>query len=563
MALTGAAFFAVTGVAGFATVALMRLGADEGKTVLLLGCVGSIVTGGLILAFGRHINPMGHLALLFGAIVNLTFLLAISPDTSIAVAAVCIYPCYGCHAAFVFSWRLATAVAAFAVPCCILGVLSRDDLQWPTAIMPATVLVVVGVTVAILSRLASEAEIDSLTGLLNRRGFDRAVDTALAETSPGSLLAVVLIDVDRFGSINDRFGYRVGNLVLQQISAELRRRAPSGAVLAHYGGDEFAVLLTGAGEAQAIEAAERIRTAMNVDCSAGVTSWRSGDTASLFIGRAEIALYRAKSAGRSRTALESAQRPAIVAELRAAIESESIAMHYQPIVDLSCDDRIVGVEALLRWSSKMRPDLSAAEIIGVAEDNDLIDRLGAAVLRRVCGDAPMIQRGLGATRLIVNVNVSVLELADLGYVDRVLEILTETEWPPEQLVLELTESCLAAESAPLHAIFDQLRQKGVRIAIDDFGSGYSSLNRLAALPFDALKVDRSVIANTETARRILTTIVALAAAFELGVVVEGVETDEQAELVRSVGIDRAQGYLFGQAVSIDDLHATPAAIRDG
>ncbi|MBJ8344150.1 bifunctional diguanylate cyclase/phosphodiesterase [Antrihabitans sp. YC2-6] len=558
MARIAAAFFAVVGVMGIVVSSVIPEGSTGNRGILLVGAIISVFTGALVLALGRYLSAPAHAGLIAFATVVLTYMLMEAPDPVVTMALSCLYPCIACHAAFVFSWRSAAGLAAFALPLCTFGVTSRPELAWWAALLPVTSTVIVGTGVAILSRVASEADIDSLTGLLNRRGFDRAL-TAVT-TAPGAppKVAMVLFDLDEFKTTNDRLGHRAGDTMLKNVADRWVQQLGRDAVLARYGGDEFGLLLPNTTEAEAIEIADRMRAAIATDCSAGVTSWRQGDTASLFVGRADIGLYRAKATGRNQTMLESSQRPAVVTELRAALESGTVDVHYQPIVDLAGARRTVGYEALVRWSSSEQPELTPSGLITIAEGSDLIGELGRAVLHRACSDANVIQRATPDIAIVINVNVSCLELVRENYATNVLRIAASTGWPANQLVLEVTESELAADSVQAIAQLQKLRRAGVRIAIDDFGSGYSSLNRLAALPCDVLKIDRPVISDIRSARPMLTAIAALSSAFELELIIEGIESTEQEELLSELGISRAQGYLYGRPQSLDQI-TTPTA----
>ncbi|MBJ8340605.1 bifunctional diguanylate cyclase/phosphodiesterase [Antrihabitans sp. YC3-6] len=561
MARTAAAFFASTGVAGIVLFAVIPAEAVVSKSILFIGAIVSIATACSVLALGRYLNATAHAGLIVFATIVLTYMLTLSQSPALTVAMACLYPCMACHSAFVFSWRRAFLITAFTVPLCVFGVSSNSELAWWAALLPVTTALIVGTAVAVLSRVASEADTDVLTGLLNRRGFDRALAAALAvPVGSRSGLAMVLFDLDDFKSTNDRLGHRAGDTMLENVAARWIDQLSPDAILARYGGDEFGLLLPNTTEAQAIEIADRMRASITTNCSAGVTSWRHGDTASLFVGRADIGLYRAKATGRNQTTLESAQRPAVVSELRDALDSGTVDVHYQPIVDVADAGRIVGYEALVRWTSIEQPDLTPSGLITIAESSDLIDELGRAVLYRACTDAHSMQRTLG-TPLTVNVNVSCLELVRQTYATRALATVAAAGWPFDQLVLEITESELAADSEQAIAQLAQLRRAGVRIAIDDFGSGYSSLNRLASLPWDILKIDRPIIGDAASARPMLTAITALSAAFGLDVIVEGIETQDQAVLAKELGIGSAQGFLYGRAMSLAEITSAIPAVN--
>jgi diguanylate cyclase (GGDEF)-like protein len=384
------------------------------------------------------------------------------------------------------------------------------------------------------------------------------LNTAIAHaTRSGHGLALVLVDLDRFRKINDHLGHRAGDAVLQRVADTWSKLLPPDQRLARYGGDAFALLLPNTTEQAAILLTEQLRAAVTTGCSAGVTSWQPGESGSLLVSRADVGLYRAKQAGRNRTVLESSRQLPLAVELREAIDRGALDVHYQPIVSLTeGGGKAVGVEALLRWSSSAQPDVTTEGLIRIAEEYDLISDLDELVLRRACADATRLQETFAQLDLTLNVNVSGLELAEAGYADRVANILASTGWPAHQLVLEVTESELAAESQTAISNLHILRERGVRIAIDDFGTGYSSLSRLATLPSDILKVDQSFVAairSDSPAPPLLGVIAALSSALDLQVIAEGVETEYQAAVLTELGFALAQGYHYSDSHPVADL----------
>lgn len=368
---------------------------------------------------------------------------------------------------------------------------------------------------------------------------------------------MVLVDLDRFQKINDHLGHRAGDAVLQRVADTWLDLLAPDQVLARFGGDVFALLLPGTTEQAAILLTEKLRAAVTMGCSAGVTSWQPGESGSLLISRADVGLYRAKQAGRNRTVLESSRQLPLAVELREAIDRGALDVHYQPIVSLSEDGgQAVGVEALLRWSSNAQPEVTTEGLIRVAEEYDLISDLDELVLRRACADAARLQESFASLDLTLNVNVSGLELAEPDYAERVATILNDTGWPADQLVLEVTESELAAESQTAITNLHTLRDRGVRIAIDDFGTGYSSLSRLATIPSDILKVDQSFVAairSDSPAPPLLGVIAALSKSLDLQVIAEGVETEYQAAVLTELGFALAQGYHYSDSHPVSEL----------
>lgn len=234
-------------------------------------------------------------------------------------------------------------------------------------------------------------------------------------------------------------------------------------------------------------------------------------------------------------------------ELRAAIDNEQIIVHLQPIVDLPTGAAI-GVEALARWQHPERGLISPDDFIPLAETSGLIVELGASILRQACAAVGPLEAVLGRP-LTLSVNASAVELEDSDYVERIEAVLHAARWPASQLVIEVTESLLGAESPSALAALARLRTLGVRVAIDDFGTGWSSLGRLARMPVDIIKVDKSFVSpltTDDSAPHVLTAVCSLARALSLQLVAEGVETQQQAQLVQAAGCQRGQGYYFGR-----------------
>jgi diguanylate cyclase (GGDEF)-like protein len=460
-----------------------------------------------------------------------------------------------------FTWTLAAAHMLFAVTCCMTVLALRPETPWWSGLVASGATVGVGVVVGLLSRFASDANVDVLTGLPNRGGFDRAVNDEIAFAARnGSGPALIVLNLDRFHAINDMHGYRAGDEALQQIVKSWLPLLGRDDTLARPDGDRFAVLLPNTTEQRALVLADHLRATISMGCSAGVTSWQSGDSASLLVSRAEVALYRAKLTGGNRTVLESSGRDPLAIELADAIANDAVEVLYQPIVNLTESGTVVGIEALIRWAPPSRLDVTTEEVVRVAEESGLIVELDKYVLRRACLDAHTLQSAKDG-RLTVNVNVSGLELAKPGYVDGVDRVLADTGWSPDQLVLEVTESVFDLDAPTATAALHELRARGIRIAIDDFGTGYSSLSRIQTLPTDVLKLDRSFIATITAGSPtppLLRAIALLSNALALPVIAEGVEDAYQAATVKSLGYSFAQGFYYGRPQSRAAIVATLA-----
>ena len=419
---------------------------------------------------------------------------------------------------------------------------------------------------ALREEIGYQASHDPLTGLPNRTLFTERMDEALTGGNPGSLL---LIDLDGFKDVNDRYGHEVGDELLVAITARIERIVPPSHTLARLGGDEFAVLLEGITQERSAEYAEEILTALRQPFP--VSPYRLYTAASLGLHRldpeagtarmlsdTELALYAAKAAGRDRFAWYDPQlrtrhlaHARMVDRLRTAIDRDDLTVYYQPVVDLA-DDRWVTVEALARWEPEDEVAVSPDQFIPVAEDSGLIVPLGGWMLRHACRDAASWHHEHG-TRLAVN--VSVHQLREVDFVSVVHDALAESGLPPHALTLEITESVLVgagAQRTRAIAHLTELRAAGVQVAIDDFGTGYSSLSYLRTLPIDAVKIDRAFVPcerpDDDQQVALVRAIVELARSLGLGTVVEGVETASQAKVLQRLGCDLGQGYHYSRPV---------------
>jgi diguanylate cyclase (GGDEF)-like protein len=552
MAYTTGVLYFVGGSLG--VVVATRMPSGPGSVSVIYGVAGAAVLIGVSLVlWGHQLRPVHHHALVATGTIMLTIAIYESTSPIAAVALSSLYVSVAIDVCVFFSWTLAAAHMLFAVTCCMTGLALRPETPWWSGLVSSGATVGVGIVVGLLSRFAADANVDVLTGLPNRRGFDRALNNEIAVAARnGSGPALVVLNVDRFHAINDMHGYRAGDEVLQHIVKSWLPLLGRDDTLARPDGDRFAVLLPNTSEQNALALTDHLRATISMGCSAGVTSWRSGDSASLLVSRAEVALYRAKLTGGNRTVLESSGRAPLAIELADAIANDAVEVLYQPIVSLAESGTVVGIEALLRWAPPGRSDVTTEEVIRVAEESGLIVELDKYVLRRACLDAHTVQSAKGDGPLTVNVNVSGLELAEPSYVEGVDKVLADTGWSPGQLVLEVTESVLDLDTPTATAALHELRARGIRIAIDDFGTGYSSLSRLQTLPTDLLKLDRSFIATITSdspTPPLLRAIAFLSIALGLPVIAEGVEDAYQAATVKSLGYSFAQGFYYGRPQS--------------
>ena len=415
--------------------------------------------------------------------------------------------------------------------------------------------------------LARQARIDPLTGLPNRLGLMEHLDACGSRVDGQDAVSVCFIDLDNLKVVNDGLGHGAGDLLLQAVGQELSSIA--GQLVARFGGDEFVVVYDGLGPAAAHQAAEDLLAQIKlvqidgvgsqITASAGVASTLRGDLDSERLLRdADAAMYVAKRAGRARVVTfdddmrtSVSRRFMLEVALREALAADQLELHLQPIIDLQTDE-ISGFEGLARW------DVAApSEFIPVAEDAGLISELGEWALREVLrAAATLAPTRVGASPLRVGVNVSAEQLLDPSFSAMVFNELERSGIPPDQLILELTETVLIDHREASSRVLNQLHDAGVTIALDDFGTGYSSLGYLPRYPIDVLKLDntytQSLITDEET-RIIVESVMMMAKRLGIRVVAEGVETSEQLDAVRSLGIDWAQGYLLGRPGPVASL----------
>jgi len=416
---------------------------------------------------------------------------------------------------------------------------------------------------------------DPLTGLLGRSALVEYLgDPACSDG--GSLL---LLDLDEFNRINDSLGHDVGDAVLLEVASRVSDAFP-GRMVARQGGDEFAVVAPFlVDDAEAAEAVERVRTALDADfhigdhtlritASVGVALERTRGLSPTLMRNADLALSRAKRAGAGQYRIYDAEmrreiqdQLGIQAALRVAWGARQLRLAYQPIVGLS-DRRILGAEALLRWTDPERGPVPPAEFIPIAEKSGLIVPIGQWVMHTACADVLSLQ---GAHGIYVAVNVAVRQLINGGFAEWVEEVLEGTGLPPSALTVEVTEGALMENIGPIRTAFDRLRSRGVRVAIDDFGTGYSSLSRLQRLPVDVIKLDRAFVTDVDVraeARAMATAILQLSTAIGAATIAEGVETEAEATTLLDLGYTAAQGYLFGQPMPLEGLTARLGAAAD-
>jgi len=422
------------------------------------------------------------------------------------------------------------------------------------------------------SRLRHLAMHDPLCGLPNRIFFSERLEQVIQEVRLGSSpSALFYIDLDHFKDVNDTLGHHVGDELIRNVTLRLSHTLRGDDLVARLGGDEFAVISSiGDDHGKMMSLAQRLIAAICapysitghnivIGASIGIAVIdRTCAGAADIMRYADMALYRAKNEGRNRACIydeamdaDLSNRKLLEADLRQAIDNDSLQVLYQPIVNKS-GEILVGVEALCRWTHPTRGEIPPSEFIAAAEHSGLIIDLGAWVLRRACLD------GKAWPDLTVAVNVSPLQFRRTDFCKMVERTLAETGFDPTRLELELTESVLIGNVDTAEASMIRLKEMGVRVALDDFGTGYSSLLYLRRFPFDKLKIDRSFVRSIEKAAdaaAIVHAVVSLGRGLGMKVTAEGVETADQQLFLRAAGVHSMQGYRFGKAVSAAEITA--------
>jgi len=414
-------------------------------------------------------------------------------------------------------------------------------------------------------RIAHLANFDELTGLANRAQFRERI-TGLLAAIRDDALAIHLVDLDRFKSINDTLGHPIGDKLLKAVASRLNTAVRPTDMITRFGGDEFIVLQTSCKHERDAEwlARRMVRAVqepfeidghrIDIGASIGVAiAPNDGSDVDQLLKKADMALYTVKIGGHGGCCLFAGQmeeatqaRRALELDLRQALADERFELHFQPLVNLA-SGRVTACEALLRWTHPTRGAVSPAVFIPIAEETGLIVALGEWVLKRACAEAVSWPRDIK-----VAVNLSPVQFRDRGLPLRVMTALGKSGLVPQRLELEVTERLLLDESDQTLATMRQLNDLGVRLSLDDFGSGYSALNYLRKFPFHKIKIDQSFIRDLgqdRNAYAIIGAITTLGSVLDMVVVAEGIETEEQRTLVLAQGCHEGQGYLFGRPMS--------------
>jgi diguanylate cyclase (GGDEF)-like protein len=430
-------------------------------------------------------------------------------------------------------------------------------------------------------KIAYLARYDTLTQLPNRLQLTEALGEALRYAVQWrTRCALLMVDLDRFKAVNDSLGHMTGDKLLAQVSSRLQSLMGENQMVGRLGGDEFAVVIRDAGSPQVVSdlarrVIDRLSEPYQVDhhtlyVGASVGSAvgpRDGGTVEEMMRNADLALYQAKDMGggehcRFEPELHASaeERRQLEVSLRTALGRDEMVLHYQPVVDANTEE-LVSFEALVRWNSAEYGFVSPGKFIPLAEDTRLIVPIGRWVMRKACEEARNWPE-----HVKVNVNVSPEQLLEPGFHAEVVQALAATGLRPERLEVEVTESIFLRDASVARNALEQVMALGCSVALDDFGTGYSSLGYLRKLKFSTIKVDRSFVQGAAQGSKeslaIINAVVAMAQSLDMTTTAEGVETGEEAALIRNLGCDKIQGFYFGRPMTAEDAAKLFRSVRE-
>ena len=529
----------------------------------------SVAAGGLVLTAMGIDGPVGSTTT--GPWWTTTAVVA-SGVTILVLDAVITELAFAVHRRMSFELRLRRGLGVRSVamgsllslaPLWVIGLHSNPVLM-PLLVI-STALVITS-TRRSLSR-THEAHNDPLTGLANRRSFDVQLADACTHLGSSRSVAVMLMDLNDFKQVNDRLGHDVGDELLIAFAKRLEETLPSSAVGARLGGDEFAVLLCGSRRYDRLDdMVEQIRAGLDQPLSVGgfpisigvsigiATAPRDGDDGAALVHAADIAMYRSK---RLKTKVEAYDgddgaiqtgRLGMLADLGTAVEANQLRVDYQPQITMAAAE-LVAVEALVRWEHPEHGTIAPNDFIGLAEQTDLIGPITRSIIRMASAGLSEI----GERHIRLSVNVSVRNLQDPDFAKETLDTLASVGFPPHRLELEITEQALLTKPERSQATIAALREAGVRITLDGFGTGYASYQTLRSLQVDRIKIDRDFVLRLiqdEQDQAVVRSIIYLAHELGLEVVAEGIESMETWDLLAGIGCDAAQGYGIAMPMSL-------------
>lgn len=423
--------------------------------------------------------------------------------------------------------------------------------------------------------LKRAADYDSLTGIFNRHAFDRSLQEKIQEhRRTKQKVSLVLLDLDGFKDINDTFGHVIGDVVLEELSARVLKALDEGTVLARWGGDEFALLpplgsslieVSSLAEAALAAIGSQVEISgqkLQLSGTAGIAWFEEGMAARELIRRADLALYEGKRRERSaihfyNPVLETCNkaRQSAIAEVRAALDEERLFAAYQPIVNLT-DGRVVGFESLMRLNTRAGGRLTATEVLPALLDPILSREITERILRSLCSDLSTLQAAQPDLKF-VSVNVAEADLLGRGFAQKLLASLSDAKVSTQKVTLEITETMLLVnDNGTVRKVLNELHEAGVAIALDDFGTGFSSLSHLRDFPIDKVKIDSSFVqamTGDWQARTIVQALIAMAKNMNIQIIAEGIETEEQRQLLQQMGCALGQGFLFSPAMDLGSL----------
>ena len=421
------------------------------------------------------------------------------------------------------------------------------------------------------------AQHDWLTNLYNRYHFNSIINEQIKNIPKGEFLALVFIDIDEFKSINDTLGHDVGDHLLIAVSQRLKEFIPPYSNLSRIGGDEFMIVLPKIkNQKELIAFAGRLHKLFDepfdiqdhylaITISSGIVLSNDSDkNVTALYKEADIALYKSKEQGKDRFTLykeefscEVNERNAILNGLKEAAKDNfsEFYLHYQPKIATVDSKTINGIEALVRWEAQKLGYLPPDRFIAIAEESGVIIELGYWIIERSCRDFIALQQE-GIELSQISINISAIQFASKDFLERIKAIIKETQIDPKRIEFELTERIIAQDDCEILILLNALKDLGIHLAIDDFGTGYSSLSYLRKLPVDRLKIDKSFVSdmdNEESVEIIQSAIIPLAKALKLTTTAEGVERQEEFEILKSIGVDDIQGFYFAKPMSIEKL----------